>query len=83
MPFTCCMVSSFTALSFSTTTASASSATLYSPGSTPLALALAISSALIGRLEFARVVVLFMSAAIPVPDPPPVTWIVTPGFFPI
>ena len=55
-------------------------ATLYSVGRLPKALMQAsISVALILREALHRSVVWFCSAAKPVPEPPPVTWIFTSG----
>src|SRR5688572_11738246 len=58
-------------------TLSASIATCVSTTSIPALAALSRSVVLIGRLELAMSVVAFKSAAIPVPEPPPVTWIDT------
>src|SRR3989304_2189998 len=75
------MVNSLTEFSLFTTTAKPSMAILTSVISTPASLAFFASASFIGLLLLARFVVLFKSAAMPVPEPPPVTWMVTSLFF--
>jgi phosphate transport system ATP-binding protein len=58
----------------------ASLATMCSIGMMPLSVACCISSVLICRLALARSTVPLINAAIPVPDPPPVTDISTCGY---
>ena len=77
----CATVSSFTGLSALTYTERPSRHTLYSVGRLPKALMqVVISAALILREALQRSVVLFWSAAKPVPVPPPVTWILVSAF---
>ena len=57
-------------------------ATAISAGSAPFfAFSFSFSSFFIAREAFAISVVPLMSAAMPVPEPPPVTWTFLSGFF--
>src|SRR5882724_365088 len=81
MDLICASVSSVIGLASLTYTARPSTATGNSRTSLPrLALASAFSASFIGRDASQISVVPLMRAAIPVPEPPPVTWIVKPGF---
>src|SRR6267142_5727516 len=81
MDLTCASVSSVSGLASLTYTARPSTATGNSRTSLPrLALVSAFSESFIGRDASQISVVPLMRAAIPVPEPPPVTWMVKPGF---
>src|SRR6267142_3827622 len=81
MDLTCASVSSVIGLASLTYTARPSTATGNSSTSLPrLALTSAFSASFIGRDASQISVVPLMRAAIPVPEPPPVTWMVRPGF---
>src|SRR6266849_7374524 len=81
MALTCASVSSVIGLASLTYTARPSTATGNSRTSLPrLALTSAFSASFIGRDASQISVVPLMRAAMPVPDPPPVTWMVKPGF---
>jgi len=67
------MVSSLTGLAWLTMTASASMATVNSCGSKPFLRASSISLSFIAREALAMSTVPLISAAMPVPEPPPVT----------
>ena len=73
------MVSLSTGFSRLTMMARASMATVNSTGVTPLASAAAISFSFIWREALAMSTVPLMSAAMPVPEPPPVTAMETDG----
>src|SRR6266850_391533 len=81
MDLICASVSSVMGLASLTYTARPSTATGNSMTSLPrLALASAFSASFIGREASQISVVPLMRAAMPVPEPPPVTWMVKPGF---
>src|SRR6266446_421819 len=81
MDLICASVSSVMGLASLTYTARPSTATGNSRTSLPrLALASAFSASFIGREASQISVVPLMRAAMPVPEPPPVTWMVKPGF---
>src|SRR5712664_827443 len=81
MDLICASVSSVIGLASLTYTARPSTATGNSRTSLPrLALVSAFSASFIGRDASQISVVPLISAAIPVPEPPPVTWMVKPGF---